>query len=561
MSSFKDTTPQEAIEALGSALRGESEPIRRYDVLLNETAVSAKALELGLVGAGGQLDEAAKVQARYALILEQTNVAQGDFLATQDSLSNRLKTTRKDFLELRRELGEAVVPALEGALEAFPAVVDAVRELAPVLGDTASALGELAGTLGPVAAVVGATAGKLLEFRDVLNDLSESENIFVQKFGDVLDFFGLTQSAAGFAADTFARFGEEGEQATSIIAGGQLPDYITQTGEASVDAASQLALYGDEYAGVADEIVSLESIIAGSQLPDFIAEFDEGVSRANRDLPSASEGLRLYGDAYTDLADQVAESETELIGSVENTISTIRGLANTEDPFTALENDFAAAADAFETTQGDIVDSFATFVDQLNEESLARAEFDANLAELGRRGFDDLAKVFLEKGPEAASLLAQALDDPAAAAEAESVLQGNAESQAQIYLDTFGAAIAGGDLTADYIQQLQRLAEAAESGTVQNTLIAAAKDLALLFAANFNPQILIDDFDISLPSNVVAANVGGDLLGSGTPSTATSSGAQFATQVININNATTEDVETSAAQAAQTLGAISGLVN
>ena len=44
---------QQAVEALSSAMRGESDPIEKYGVALNETAVNAKLAEMGVKKAGG----------------------------------------------------------------------------------------------------------------------------------------------------------------------------------------------------------------------------------------------------------------------------------------------------------------------------------------------------------------------------------------------------------------------------------------------------------------------------------------------------------------------------
>jgi hypothetical protein len=92
-------------------------------------------------------------------------------------------------------------------------------------------------------------------------------------------------------------------------------------------------------------------------------------------------------------------------------------------------------------------------------------------------------------------------------------------------------------------------------------MLAAASDLALLFAANFDPQILIDNFDISLPAAVIRANVGpGAALVGG--SSSTDFGAQGSARGFNVNifNPTVTDLDTSVGQASSTLGAISGLV-
>ena len=57
MASFSNTTPEDAIEAVGAALRGESEPIRRYGVLLDAATLSAQAMSMGLVKASKDTDK------------------------------------------------------------------------------------------------------------------------------------------------------------------------------------------------------------------------------------------------------------------------------------------------------------------------------------------------------------------------------------------------------------------------------------------------------------------------------------------------------------------------
>jgi hypothetical protein len=48
LASFYNTNADEAITAIGAALRGEAEPIRKFGVLLNDSTLKAKAMEMGL---------------------------------------------------------------------------------------------------------------------------------------------------------------------------------------------------------------------------------------------------------------------------------------------------------------------------------------------------------------------------------------------------------------------------------------------------------------------------------------------------------------------------------
>jgi hypothetical protein len=77
LASFYNTNADEAITAIGAALRGEAEPIRKFGVLLNDSTLKAKAMEMGLYDGTGALDLQAKSLAAYQVILDQTKDAQG----------------------------------------------------------------------------------------------------------------------------------------------------------------------------------------------------------------------------------------------------------------------------------------------------------------------------------------------------------------------------------------------------------------------------------------------------------------------------------------------------
>lgn len=94
LASFNNATPEEAFEAIRSGLVGEQEPLRKFGVNLNDVTLKAKALELGLYSGKGVLDANAKAQAAFALILEQTTLAQGDWARTADEGANAQKRAK-----------------------------------------------------------------------------------------------------------------------------------------------------------------------------------------------------------------------------------------------------------------------------------------------------------------------------------------------------------------------------------------------------------------------------------------------------------------------------------
>jgi hypothetical protein len=110
MASFNNTSVDEALVALRSGLVGETEPLKRFGVNLNEAVLKQKALELGLSDGKSVLDANAKAQAAYALITEQTTLAQGDFARTSDGLANKQKILSAQFEDVKARLGTALLP-------------------------------------------------------------------------------------------------------------------------------------------------------------------------------------------------------------------------------------------------------------------------------------------------------------------------------------------------------------------------------------------------------------------------------------------------------------------
>ena len=47
--SFYNTSPEDAITAIGAAFRGENEPIRRYGILLDDASMRTRRRRLGII--------------------------------------------------------------------------------------------------------------------------------------------------------------------------------------------------------------------------------------------------------------------------------------------------------------------------------------------------------------------------------------------------------------------------------------------------------------------------------------------------------------------------------
>ena len=150
LASFNNTSPEQAINAIGSALRGEAEPLRAYGVLLDDASLRQAALELGIVSTTkNALTPQQKVLAAQALIYQQTSAAQGDFERTSDGLANRTRILTAQLENAKVTIGTALLPVvLELATLFSEKVIPIVQQVADAFGSNADGM---TGTLNTLA--------------------------------------------------------------------------------------------------------------------------------------------------------------------------------------------------------------------------------------------------------------------------------------------------------------------------------------------------------------------------------------------------------------------------
>ena len=148
LASFHNANPADVALALGAALRGEAEPIRKFGVLLNDAAVKAQAMKMGLYDGTGALDAQAKVLATQQIILQQTSDAQGDFARTSEGAANQQRILKAQVDNAKVSIGQAFLPILEAVL--------------PVLVTFATAIGNNTDAFIAFVAVIGTISGAIV---------------------------------------------------------------------------------------------------------------------------------------------------------------------------------------------------------------------------------------------------------------------------------------------------------------------------------------------------------------------------------------------------------------
>lgn len=178
LASFNNTSPEEAVLAIGAALRGESEPLRRYGVLLNDAVLKQEAMTLGIYDGKGALTAQQKVLAAQAAIYKQTTDAQGDFMRTSDGLANSQRTLKAIIDDVKVSIGQAFLKQAETATKNVIFLADALDKIPTPTGQANTKIKETTGVLKALSTPLGQVWWLLTKTREAFDGTSKATGAY-----------------------------------------------------------------------------------------------------------------------------------------------------------------------------------------------------------------------------------------------------------------------------------------------------------------------------------------------------------------------------------------------
>jgi hypothetical protein len=380
--SFYNTDPQDAIIAIGAALRGESEPIRRFNILLDEQTIKTRALKLGIIDNINQaLTPQQKVLARTAEIFAQSSVAQGDFQRTSEGLANQQRILKAELTNLTTEFGRAfmpimlqvvsvvrdqVIPRLQGFTQAFqklsPETINAVTKLGlflVILGPLLIGIGYLAKALLTLSRVFVILQTSILRIPlaialliGVFAAQSDAQYQLAKETGDtwgqitrlvvvgiktmlfaidrVIDGFKFIGFVLDYASARFDNFiniitGKGGKSMMSFEQ--QLSSFKFSNLAGGLDSAvAAFSEFNAEVAGAAKEskIMAAEAQLLAAQAAKVTEEFD-GQTKA---IGKNTEALKKAKQAAKEAAQAIVDNLEDSLRRAENALDDVRGKFN-----------------------------------------------------------------------------------------------------------------------------------------------------------------------------------------------------------------------------------------
>lgn len=167
LGSFNGVDTAETLGAIKSALQGQTEPLTKYGILLNDSAMRSEAMALGITKTTkNALTPQQKVLAAHSLILKNLGAAQGDFVKYADTFDNAQKTMSANFENMKANLGSQLLPVLGQVVAAInpiivklgPLLFEVFKSLTPVITAVTKALSAIIPALDPVVGILDVLA-------------------------------------------------------------------------------------------------------------------------------------------------------------------------------------------------------------------------------------------------------------------------------------------------------------------------------------------------------------------------------------------------------------------
>lgn len=389
LASAFNTDPAEAVQALGSALRGESEPIRRYNVLLSEQVLQQAAVEQGLVDQLGPLDAQTRAQAALGEILQQTSRYQGDFANTSDSAANAQRIAAAQAEETAASFGDAILPIYTRLVETAGDVAEVFANLPEPVQTGILALAGVTAVAGPVSNLLGL-------YRS-LRPATQAASVAVNAASTAV------QNSASSFDDLYTK-GTRGSTALRgmAAAGGALAAVgLAATLYEIASAGAQVAVDLEGAAGATTE--ELQQVAEGIRTisgDDAVLEFFRQLAEGTEGTAQAAVDLR---DAYAEAGQDVSGFDSILQDAADSQAIAAERTTEGEDALNEFTSATGPAADAqqdfgdeINATAGELFDweealdeglqRLRDFYDLQTSVSDVQAEFRETLRELADFG-------------------------------------------------------------------------------------------------------------------------------------------------------------------------------
>lgn len=165
LGSYFNVGTDESSKALEGIFTGESEALKKFGVVMNDTNLAQFAEDQGLVWK--EMDQTEKTMLRYQFVMEKTKDAQGDFSRTSDGTANSLKIFQASVQDIGVAIGTVLLPIITPIIQKITEWINKFNELSPTAQKIITIIGLVVAAIGPFLLIVGtllSTIGNIMIF-------------------------------------------------------------------------------------------------------------------------------------------------------------------------------------------------------------------------------------------------------------------------------------------------------------------------------------------------------------------------------------------------------------
>lgn len=155
LASFKNIGIDQANTALAGIFTGETESLKKLGIVMTEANLQSFALSKGIKTQVKDMDQASKVNLRYAFIMANTTNAQGDFARTGGGAANQMRIFQESLKQIGQQFGSIILPLftkaivyVNGLIKSFGGLSEGTKTTIVVIAGIAAAIGPLMLGLG-----------------------------------------------------------------------------------------------------------------------------------------------------------------------------------------------------------------------------------------------------------------------------------------------------------------------------------------------------------------------------------------------------------------------------
>lgn len=155
LASFKNIGIEQANTALAGIFTGETESLKKLGIVMTEANLQSFALSKGIKTQVKDMDQASKVNLRYAFIMANTTNAQGDFARTGGGAANQMRIFQESLKQIGQQFGSIILPLftkaivyVNGLIKSFGGLSEGTKTTIVVIAGIAAAIGPLMLGLG-----------------------------------------------------------------------------------------------------------------------------------------------------------------------------------------------------------------------------------------------------------------------------------------------------------------------------------------------------------------------------------------------------------------------------